>query len=131
MKGYQKIIIVAIILAIVAVSFYLIGYKTAYDRLEGNSGYKDIPQTFYAHITDIDGEVFSVEGLEINDINYRGEFTFSITGETRLVWRNTEMQIEEFDIGDIISITFTGLVQESSPANILDVVQVMLLDDEK
>ena len=41
------------------------------------------------------------------------------------------MQVEEFDIGDIISVSFTGLVQESYPGYILDVVRVQLLDDEK
>ncbi|MDC2756077.1 hypothetical protein PO351_26665, partial [Bacteroides ovatus] len=90
-----------------------------------------IPQTFYATITEINGNNFTVEGLDINDINYRGAFTFSVIAETELVWRGTEMQVEEFDIGDIISVSFTGLVQESYPGYILDVVRVQLLDDEK
>ena len=131
MKRYQKTIIAVIVLVSVAVGFYFVGYKTAYDRIEESLGSSSIPQTFYATITEINGNNFTVEGLDINDINYRGAFTFSVIAETELVWRGTEMQVEEFDIGDIISVSFTGLVQESYPGHILDVVRVQLLDDEK
>ena len=131
MKRYQKTIIAVIVLVSVAVGFYFVGYKTAYDRIEESPGSSCIPQTFYATITEINGNNFTVEGLDINDINYRGAFTFSVIAETELVWRGTEMQVEEFDIGDIISVSFTGLVQESYPGHILDVVRVQLLDDEK
>ena len=131
MKRYQKTIIAVIVLVSVAVGFYFVGYKTAYDRIEESPGSQSIPQTFYATITEINGNNFTVEGLDINDINYRGAFTFSVIAETELVWRGTEMQVEEFDIGDIISVSFTGLVQESYPGHILDVVRVQLLDDEK
>jgi len=131
MKTFQKIIIVVIVLIAVAVGGYFVGYKTAYDRTEGSPGSSSIPQTFYATITEINGNDFTVEGLDINDINYRGAFTFSVTAETELVWRGTEMLVEEFDIEDVISVSFTGLVQESDPGHILDVVLVQLLDDEK
>ena len=131
MKRYQKTIIAVIVLVSVAVGFYFVGYKTAYDRIEESPGSSSIPQTFYATITEINGNNFTVEGLDINDINYRGAFTFSVIAETELVWRVTEMQVDEFDIGDIISVSFTGLVQESYPGHILDVVRVQLLDDEK
>ena len=118
MKRYQKTIIAVIVLVSVAVGFYFVGYKTAYDRIEESPGSSSIPQTFYATITEINGNNFTVEGLDI-------------IAETELVWRGTEMQVEEFDIGDIISVSFTGLVQESYPGHILDVVRVQLLDDEK
>lgn len=131
MKTFQKIIIVVIVLIAVAVGGYFVGYKTAYDRTEGSPSSSSIPRTFYATITEINGNDFTVEGLDINDINYRGAFTFSVTAETELVWRGTEMLVEEFDIGDVISVSFTGLVQESDPGHILDVVLVQLLDDEK
>ena len=131
MKTFQKTIIAVIVLIAVAVGFYLVGYKTAYDRIEESPGSSGIPQTFYATITEINGNDFTVEGLDINDINYRGAFTFSVTAETELVWRGTEMQVEEFDIEDVISVSFTGLVQEREPGHILDVVRVQLLDDEK
>ena len=78
MKRYQKTIIAVIVLVSVAVGFYFVGYKTAYDRIEESPGSSSIPQTFYATITEINGNNFTVEGLDINDINYRGAFTFSV-----------------------------------------------------
>ena len=126
------VLIAGAIIAAVAVGFYLIGYKTAYDRIEeGSSGQAVLPQTFYAEITDISGELFTVDGLEINDINFRGAFTFSIATETELVWRGNKMRLDEFNIGDTIAINFTGAVQETYPGHIQDVVRVQLLDDEK
>ena len=32
-----------------------------------------------------------VEGLEVNDINHRGLFEFSIKDDTELLWRGTEI----------------------------------------
>ena len=127
----KHIAFVGLLLIAITITSYFIGYKTAYDRVEENPSAVNIPQTFYAEITDISDELFTVDGLDINDINYRGAFTFSVYEETNLVWRGTEMQIEEFDVGDIISVSFVGYVQESYPGHILDVVQVQLLDDEK
>lgn len=132
MKKAVRFLIAGVIIAAVAVGFYLIGYKTAYDRIEeGSSGQAVLPQTFYAEITDISGELFTVDGLEINDINFRGAFTFSIATETELVWRGNKMGLDEFNIGDTIAISFTGAVQETYPGHIQDVVRVQLLDDEK
>ena len=38
MKRYQKTIIAVIVLVSVAVGFYFVGYKTAYDRIEESPG---------------------------------------------------------------------------------------------
>lgn len=65
------------ILAAVAVGSYFIGYKTAYDRMEDGSARQTIlPQTFYGEITEISGDLLSIDGLDVNDINYRDAFTF-------------------------------------------------------
>ena len=88
MKRYQKTIIAVIVLVSVAVGFYFVGYKTAYDRIEESPGSSSIPQTFYATITEINGNNFTVEGLDINDINsvsythldvYKRQILYSLT----------------------------------------------------
>lgn len=88
-------------------------------------------QTFYAEIKKINGTNLLVDGLDVNDINYRGEFSFKVTGQTKLEWRNTAIDFSELDEGDNISITFEGEIQETYPARINDVVRIQLLDDEK
>lgn len=130
MKREKKMILYILKVLVVAIGCYFIGYKVAYDQIENNQT-SNQSVTFYAKITDITDNIFSVQGIELNDINYRGEFGFKIIGETELVWRGTPMNISEFDVGDYIAITFTGEIQETYPAYITEIVKIQLLDDEK
>ena len=116
--------------AVLAGAFCFIGYKAAYDRME-NAAPTIIPQTFYATISDIQGNTLKVTGMEVNDINFRGEFCFSIAEKTKIAWRYTDISIEDLDMGDHISITFTGEILETYPVEIQQVEIVQLLDDEK
>lgn len=86
--------------------------------------------TFYATITEEKNNSFIVKGLEVNDISYRGDFSFSIQSETRITWHNQEIDMSELEEGDNISITFLGPIQESSPATINNVIEIKILDDE-
>lgn len=116
----------AAVLAGAAVCFFA-GYQTA--RL----GMEPCPfaQTFYASITDIQGSALTVEGLAVNDINFRGRFHFQVEEDTELLWRYEALPLSDLDPGDRISITFTGPVAESDPAGLSAVVRIQLLDDEK
>ncbi len=116
--------------AVLAGAFCFIGYKAACDRME-NAAPSSFPQTFYATISDIQGNTFKVTGMEVNDMNFRGEFCFSIVEETKITWRYTDISIEDLDVGDHISITFTGEILETYPAKMQQVEVVQLLDDEK
>ena len=88
--------------------------------------------TFYANILDINGNVLVVEGLEVNDINSRGQFYLTVDQNTQLIWLGTEITMDDLDEGDRISITWSGLVRESSPAQIANPVhRIKLLEDEK
>ena len=86
--------------------------------------------TFYATITEEKNNSFIVKGLEVNDISYRGDFSFGIQSETRITWHNQEIDMSELEEGDNISITFLGPIQESSPATINNVIEIKILDDE-
>lgn len=130
MKKY--ILAVCALLIAVSTIFYFVGYKVAYDRIESTTTQKiNEFQTFFATISEIKDTSFTVKGMEINDINYRGNFTLPIMEETSYVWRGTELSPSELDVGDNISITFYGEILETDPAYIQDVTRVQLLDDEK
>lgn len=129
MKKHKKMMIVCLLL-VVAIGFYFIGYKVAHDRLK-NEQINNQMVTFYAEITDIRDSDIRVQGLDVNDINHRGHFTFTIVEETELVWNGTTMIPSELNVGDLISITYTGGLLETSPAQICEVVKVQLLDDNK
>ena len=50
---------------------------------------------------------------------------------TVLEWRHAPLTLAELEPGDTISVTYTGAVLESYPAQLTQVVRVQLLEDEK
>lgn len=93
----------------------------------------DLPncEVVYAEIISVNGRNFHVKGLDVNDINGRGEFTFSVKENTRLVWRGTELSLSDFQAGDRIAFYWRRLILESYPAQVQNVVMIKLLDDER
>ncbi len=92
--------------------------------------------TFYATIEEIkeyNGVTkVSVKGLEVNDINYRGRFNFSIKDNTYIVWRGEKITVSDLAIGNNIVITFTDeTVKDISPTPLENVITIQLLDDKK
>ena len=87
-------------------------------------------EVVYAEILSNDNGHFHVKGLDVNDINGRGEYTFSVKEDTKLVWRGTPLSVEDFDAGDRIAFYYNGLVLESHPAIVPNVIRIKLLDDE-
>lgn len=130
MKKGLKVFLIVFIAVLLLVAGYFVGYKQGYDSMESGSQTID-QQTFYAEIQEKEDQRFLVRGLSVNDINYRGEFTFSITEETALLWRGTAVELSDLETGDTISITFHGEILESYPAQIQEVVKIQLLEDEK
>ena len=43
----------------------------------------------------------------------------------------TEIGLSDLEVGDNISITFDGEILDTYPAQINDVIRIILLDDEK
>jgi hypothetical protein len=117
-----KTVGIVIIICCVAAISYLVGRLNAPDV---NT------KTFYATVESINGNSFVVQGLEVNDINSRGQFTFTVEDTTALEWHNTEIQISDLQAGDTISVTYSGGVTETYPAGIENIIKIVLLDDEK
>lgn len=137
MSNKQKIIVILGIIIIVGISFaigLLIGQKNmSKNDLLVN---KVTGQTFYASIESIkqynDGSFhINVKGLEVNDINYRGNFTFKVDGDIEMTWRYEKIDISDLKEGNNISITFTDEILNSiSPTPLREVTKLQLLDDE-
>ena len=129
------ILLFIIILLITTVASYFIGYKTAYDRFEQQTAieYMDT-NTFYAKIIAIQGDettgnAITVQGLPINDVNYRQAFSFAIYGETKLEWQQRKIDLDAFSPGDLVAITFTGEPSQGSPAVLSHVTKIQLLEE--
>lgn len=91
---------------------------------------QNVNQTFYATITEIDEEILVADGLEVNDINFRGLFSLSVTQVDKYEWRYETIEANQLEVGDNISITFRGDILESSPAQLQDVTRIQVLDDQ-
>lgn len=138
MKNKQKVFIVIGILVIIGVSFgvgLFIGQKNvpkndlAINKVES--------QTFYANIESIkqynDGSFhLNVTGLEVNDINYRGNFTFKVDDSMDMTWRGEKVKVSDLKEGNNISITFTDeTIMSISPTPLREVIKIQVLDDER
>lgn len=138
MSSKQKIITVIGMVVIIGVSFVVglfIGQRNApkNDLLIN----KVVGQTFYANIESIkqynDGSFhLNVKGLEVNDINYRDNFTFKVDDSINMTWRGEKVEVSELKVGNTIAITFTDEILTSiSPTPLTEVVKIQILDDER
>ena len=124
------VVICAVVIAVISFFTGLIVGKSEQKNSNTSSALTG-GQTFYATVKENNNGSFLVEGLPVNDINFRGEFRFTVSDDTKLEWRYEDIYVNELCIGNNISITFTGDIQETYPAVIMDVTKIQLLDDEK
>lgn len=130
MKKKMSIAAVVILLILVAAGGYFVGYRAGSKQSEENKRPQGNSYTFYATITEIYEDSFLVDGMDVNDINFRNEITFSKSDEISYIWRGTEIKASDLEVGDNISITFEGDILETYPSQLLDVTKVYLLDDK-
>jgi len=119
------------VFVVVALAFFFAGSLFGENKNQ-NPEQTEFPyEVFYAEITDVKDNHFSAKGLDVNDVNYRGEFTFSASEDTQLLWRGEEIKVSDFNAGDRIMVVFDGYVLETYPEQIQNVMRIQLLDDEK
>lgn len=124
-KRVILIILAAVLLAGAFVGGFFVGKNTQKETALPNC------EVVYAEIISVNGSNFHVKGLDVNDINGRGEFTFSAKENTALVWRGTDIPLSDFQSGDRIAFYWRGMILESYPAQVQNVVMIKLLDDER
>lgn len=126
----RKRVLLGILAAVLLAGAFVGGFFVGKNNIQKET---DLPncEVVYAEIISVNGTNFHVKGLDVNDVNGRGEFTFSAKENTRLVWRGTEIPLSDFQSGDRIAFFYRGAVLESFPAKIPNVVMIKLLDDER
>ena len=128
MRNWIKTLGIIIAIALVFSGGFLLGRYSVNDTDQGKSVDSGF-MTFYAEIDSIDGNTLLVSGLDVNDINFRGAFYITVSDATMILWRGTDIALSDLSEGATISITFSGPVMESYPAQIRDIDRVILLDD--
>ena len=63
-------------------------------------------------------------------LGLKKKFDFSIDNDTELLWNNTKIEISDLKEGQNVSITSTGEVLESYPAQLTEVTKIIVLEDE-
>ena len=134
-KGWKILCIILVIIIVIGLIFFVIDYnKFKNEQKAISNSEQNEADVFYAtveKITEYNGiTTVLVKGLDINDINHRGEYDFSIDDDTKLLWHGTEIKKSDLKEGQNISITSTGEVLERYPAGLTKVTKVIVLDDE-
>lgn len=113
-----------ILLVIGIIVSYFVGYKVAYDRLENSMGQlspMDI-DTFYAEVQEITPNTISVEGLSLNEEQYRGIIQYDVWAETSVVCGNEVIKLSDLEPGDVVAITLV-----TGAGDITDIFKIQLL----
>lgn len=85
---------------------------------------------FYAQILERQENTLLVEGLSVNDVNHRGQSSFTLGEDTRLLWNGEEIPLQALRPGQHVAVTYSGETLEVYPAILPEVHQALLLEDE-
>ena len=134
-KRLKVLCVILSIIIVIGLIFFVIDYnKIKSEQKVISDSEQNYADVFYATIEEIreyNGiTTVLVKVLDVNDINHRGEFDFSIDNDTELLWHGTKIEISDLKEGQNISITSTGEVLERYPAGLTKVTRVIVLDDE-
>lgn len=129
----KKIVMLLIIFILVAIVL-IVGINIVKPKIASQHfPFRTEQKTFYAEIKEIKEyngvTTLLVEGIESNDINHRGDFTFSIN-DTRVLWKGASVSASYLKKGMLITIGKYDYVQETYPAKLVDVESIIILQDE-
>ncbi|MDX8367664.1 hypothetical protein [Cytobacillus sp. IB215665] len=117
-------IVMTIIVLIIGIFIsYIAGYANAKDDAWVMS-HSDI-QTFYAEVKEVGEKTLLVDGISLNDENYRGEFQYDIWGEVSIYRQDAVIRLSDLSEGDLVSITLL-----TDRTGITNIFKIQLLADK-
>jgi len=122
------IVMTIIVLIIGILISYYAGYVNAYKDYEEDAwvmSHSDI-QTFYAEVKEVGDNSILVEGISLNDVNYRGEFQYAVWEEVSIYRQDAVIQLSDLSEGDLVSITLL-----TDRTGITNIFKIQLLVDKK
>ncbi len=126
---YRVAIVMTIIVLLIGILIsYFAGYVNAYKDYEEDAwvmSHSDI-QTFYAEVKEVGEKSLLVDGISLNDENYRGEFQYDIWEEVSIYRQDAVISLSDLSEGDLISITLL-----TDRADITNIFKIQLLTDKK
>ncbi len=130
----MKKIVMMLIIFILVVVVFILGINIVKPKISSlHTSFYGETRTFYATIKEVreyEGiTTLLVEGIESNDINHRGNFTFSVN-DTRVLWKGATVSTSYLKKGMLITIGKYDYVQETYPAKLVNVKSIIILQDE-
>lgn len=126
---YKVTIVMTILVLLIGIFIsYNAGYVNAYKDYEEDAwvmSASDI-QTFYAEVKEVGEKSILVDGISINDENYRGEFQYDVWGEVNIYRQDAVIRLSELSEGDLISITLV-----TDRTGFTDIFKIQLLADKE
>ena len=116
------IFLIVFLICMVFISF-VCGFGVAYRSFENEEGQIDVT-AFYAEIVSIDESHITVEGISLNEKDYRGEFTLELHESIIIEWHGQQIAPTDLCEGDMVAII---LIQDIG--GIEDIFKIQLLDD--
>lgn len=116
------IFLIVFLICMVFVSF-IGGFGLAYRSFEKEEGQIDVT-AFYAKIVSIDEDHITVEGIPLNEKNYRGKFTFELHESVIVEWHGQRITPAELQKGDPIAVILVTDV-----VGVEDIFKIQLLKD--
>ncbi len=138
-------IILILLIALGVMTYYYFyfrdGYFNAANQMVEMVSEGMYPDTFYAIIEEIkDTGVYGlkeikIKGLDVNDINHRGEFYFdvpldNIPDNVKIKWNGSNIDFEQLKVGQKIAVYNYGDIQETEPAFLSSVRMIVVLENE-
>lgn len=126
---YKAAIVMTFIVLLIGILIsYYAGYATAYKHYDGDAwvmSASDI-QTFYAEVKKVEEHSILVEGISLNDEDYRGEFQYDVwNGEVSIYRQETVIRLSDLSEGNLVSITLV-----TDRTGITNIFKIQLLADE-
>lgn len=129
MKKWQHLVLPLVGLVLLGGGFGLGRITAPQETAQPQTATQNPWVTFYATILEHNDTNLLVEGLEVNDINYRSQFTVPLTDDTPVTWCGESHTIGDLAPGQTISVSFSGDVRESYPAQLTGDVALQILDN--
>lgn len=117
------VLLIAFLIFMVFISF-VGGFGLGYRSLDSKEDGQIDVTAFYAEIISIDESNITVDGISLNEENYRGEFIFQLHESVIVEWNGEQIMLDTLKKGDLIVIVLIRDV-----VGIEDIFKIQLLKD--
>lgn len=119
---YKVAVALTVMILLIGVfASFLAGYKVAYDRFENSDITFDV-RSFYAKVNKIGENTITVNGISLNDEEYRGEFSYDVHEGVSIVRKDVPIDLTDVEVGDLVCVTLL-----TAGGDVTDIIKIQVL----